>query len=97
MVPTGELSKYPWLAKNKTQLKFIENALCVAKKCIMVSWKFYSPLRNDRWLFEMNSCIALDKNHILSQKTVRHLFENMAAICRPYLLVSCGQKQNSEC
>jgi len=52
------------------QLKFIEVALCVAKKCIAVSWKSDSPLLIDRWSVEMNSCIPLEKNHLLSQKTI---------------------------
>ena len=73
---------------NSAQHKFIEIALTVTKKCIAVSWKSDSPLLIDRWSVEMNSCIPLEKNHLLSQKTIWHLFENLAAIIRPYLYIS---------
>lgn len=73
---------------HNAQLKFMKVALCVAKKCIAVSWKSDSPLFYCQVVFEMKSCIPLERNHILSQKTIQHFFENLAAIFRPYRFVS---------
>lgn len=56
----------------------MEVALCVAKKCIAVSWKSDSTLFIDKWSFDVK------KNHISSQKTVSHIYENLAAIFRPH-------------
>lgn len=60
----GNLTSVRGTLKN-AQLKFILIvALYVSKKCIAASWESDSPLLIDRWSFEMNSCILLEKNDI---------------------------------
>lgn len=59
---------------NKTQLKFTQLALCVAKKCLVVSWKSDSSILTDGWLVEIKSRIPLEKNRISSQKTIQRIF-----------------------
>lgn len=58
----------------------MELALCVAKY-IAVTWTSDSPVLINRWYSEMNGCIPLEKNYILSQKTIQYLLENR----QPYL------------
>lgn len=66
---------------NNAHLKFMEVALCVAKKCIAVSWKSDSPLLIDRWSFEMNSCIPLEK----ITYCLRKRYNTFLKIWQPYL------------
>lgn len=40
--------------------RFLEIALCIARKCTAASWKFDSHLPIARQLLEMNSCIPLE-------------------------------------
>ena len=48
-------------SSTKSQIKCMEMALCVARKCITLTWTSDSPLLIDRWSLEMNSCIPLEK------------------------------------
>lgn len=87
---TLQISVAHWTKHRGNLWKF----LCAAKKCIMVSWKSDSLLFIDRWLIEKNSYYVYimytpgKKNHIFPQKTVQHLFQNMATISGLYLFIT---------
>ena len=65
----------------RTQMKFIDIALCVARKCIAITWKSDSPLLIDRWTSEMNSCIPLEK----ITYNLRKRYQTFIKIWQPYL------------
>lgn len=50
----------------KAHKKFLLLALCVARKCIAITWKSVSELSIGRWDSEMNSCVPPEKLHIQS-------------------------------
>ena len=65
----------------KLQIKFAEIALCVARKCIAMTWKSDSPTLIDRWSVEMNSCIPLEK----ITYSLRKKYKLFLKIWQPYL------------
>lgn len=66
---------------SKAQMKFMDIALCVARKCIAVTWKSDSPLLIDRWSSEMNSCVPLEK----VTYNLRRSNKTFLKIWQPYL------------
>lgn len=65
----------------KSQIKFVEIALCVARKCLTVTWKSDSYLHIDRWSSEINSCIPLEK----ITYSLRKGYGTFLKIWQPYL------------
>ena len=63
------------------QIKFIEVALGVARKCISITWKSDSLLPIARWFSEMNSCVPLEK----ITYSLRNVPDTFLKIWQPYL------------
>lgn len=66
---------------NKLQLKFVEIALALARKCVAATWKSDSPLPITKWYLEMNSCIPLEK----ITYNLRKRYSTFIRIWQPYL------------
>ena len=66
---------------NNAQFKFMGVALCVAKKCIAVSWKSDARVSIDGWSLEMNNCIPLEK----ITYCLRKRYDTFLKIWQPYL------------
>ena len=68
-------------SSTKCQIKCMEIALCVARKCTTVTWKSDSPLLIDKWSLERNSCIPFEN----ITYSLRKGYNTFLKIWQPYL------------
>ena len=70
------------LLGDTTNIEFLSLALCVARKCIAITWKSDSQFSTGRWVSEINSCVPLEK----MTYTLRKDYNTFTDMATPYLV-----------